>query len=282
MKKSIVFYLIILGICAGCSKKNKEEEQAEPLQQAAQIAYEQGRYEDALSLIDSIKNAHPKAFETRQKGVDLKNQIIIAQAREVVAKSDSICITLQQEIEDMRKKLILVRNREYEEKGNYFYPSQVDVANSTRSYLRAQVSEDGVFALTSVFHGSAALRHNRIRITAPDGSKTETTIGSPFQDKYKESVTEKVDYQVEQDAAEVARFVADREQETLKLEFVGVRSAPVSFPAADRKAIATLYRLYEREDSLGKLVKEKEEALVKARFYTEKVQRRKNASSLEK
>lgn len=281
MKKTIVFYLLILGICAGCSKKNKEEEQAGPLQQAAQIAYEQGRYEEALSWIDSIKRAYPKAFETRQKGVDLKNQIVIAQAWQVVAQSDSIRITLQQEIADMQKTLILVKNREYEEHGNYFYPSQVDATNSTRSYLRAQVSEDGVLTLTSVYHGSSALRHNRIRITAPDGSTVATEVGSPFQDKYGGNVTEKVDYQVEQNASEVARFVAEHAQEMLKLEFVGTRSTPVSFPQADRKGIATLYRLYEMEDSLSRLEKEKEEALVKARFYTEKVQRKGNAASLE-
>ncbi len=280
MKKSIVWCLLCAVICAGCGKKNKEEKLAEPLQEAAQIAYEQGRYEDAILLIDSVRSAYPKAFETRQAGVNLKNRIVIAQAQEVIAKSDSISISLQQEIEDLHKKLILVKNREYEENGNYFFPSQVETPNSSRSYLRAQVSEDGILTLTSVYNGGSSLRHNRVRITAPDGTSVETEVGAPFQQKANSSITEKVDYQVEQNASEVARFVAEHEQEALKLEFVGTRSTAVSFPQADRKGIATLYRLYEREDSLSKIVKQKEDALVKARFYRDRMERKKNASSL--
>ncbi len=283
MKKSIIYSLVLLMLCsvAGCEKKNKEEEQAGSLLKTARSAYEQGLYDDALMWVDSIKKAYPKAFEARQKGVDLKNEIIIAQAQDVVAKADSVRISLQQEVDDMHRKLILVKDKRYEEQGNYFYPSQAELANSTRTYLRAQISEGGVFALTSVYHGASALHHTRIRITAPDGTSAETTSGSPFRNTLKTAVSEKVDYLVENGADKVARFIAERENQNLRLEFMGVRTLVVSFPSSDRKGISILYRLYEKEDMLQKLEKEKEDALVKVRFYQAKAGQKKRNEALE-
>lgn len=279
MKKTIIWGGIALCVLVvACGKGNQEQQQAEELQQQAQTAYEKGQYEEALLLIDSVKDAYPKAFDIRQKGVDLKNQVVIAQAQKVVAEADSMRIVLQQEIQTLRSKLVLVKNKAYEEKGNYFFPSQQEASNLSRSYLRAQVSEDGMLVLTSVYRGG--LSYTRIRITAPGGASIETTAGSPFKEGGRGNTTEKVDYLEEHNAVAVARFISKHVNTALRLEFLGSRPRAVSFPLSDRKGIAAVYQLYEKMTALSKLTKEKEDALLKIRFYNEKMEQKKKASSL--
>lgn len=280
MKKTIIWSGVALCLLVvACGKGNQEQQQAEELQQQAQTAYEKGNYKEALLLIDSVKHAYPKAFDVRQKGVDLKNQVVIAQAQKVVAEADSMRIVLQQEIQTLCSKLVLVKNKTYEERGNYFFPSQQEASNLSRSYLRAQVSEDGMLVLTSVYRGGV-LSHTRIRITAPGGPSIETTVGSPFKEGGRGNATEKVDYLEEHNAVAVARFISEHVNSALRLEFLGSRPHAVSFPLSDRKGIAAVYQLYEKMAALSKLTKEKEDALLKIRFYNEKVEQKKKTSSL--
>lgn len=266
----------LFAICAACfsttscDDSQKQEERAREIYAQAEEAFHNGDDELAYRLIDSIKTSCPKAFETRQKGLDLKNRIVITSAQEQIALADSMRLALEEQGQKLRQGLKLVKDAQYEEEGNYIAPSQLDEANRSRSYLRAQVSEGGNLVLTSVARSGRAVQHNGICVRLGD-KEVRSARGEAFT----QGAGRKVDYTETQGARDIAAFIAQNEGENLKLDFL-TSSGAVAVPltAADRKAIAAVYRCYENLAEIKKLKKETEEAYVKIRFYEKKSQER--------
>lgn len=257
-------------LAVSCNDSQKQEERAREIYAQAEEAYRNGDDSLAYRLIDSIKASCPKAFETRQKGLDLKNRIVITSAQEQIALADSMRLALEREGEQLRRGLRLVKDAQYEDEGNYLAPSQLDEANASRSYLRAQVSESGNLVLTSVARSGRTVKHRGVLLRLGD-REVRTTGGEAFT----QGTGRKVDYTEAQGAVEVAAFVAGNEGAGLKLFFL-TDGGPVAVPltAADRKAISAVYRCYENLAKIEKLKKETEEAYVKIRFYEQKSRER--------
>lgn len=268
--------LPLLVVCAACfsttscNDTKEQEQRAEEIYAQAEEAFRNGNDTLAYQLIDSIKASCPKAFETRQKGLDLKNRIVITSAQEQIALADSMRLALEQQGEELRKGLTLVKDAQYEEEGNYMAPSQRDEANQGRSYLRAQVSESGNLVLTSVARPGGPVRHNGIALRLGN-EEVRTQAGDAFT----VGTGRKVDYTVEQGAERIAAFVAQHEGENVRLDFLTERGpAAVSLTSADRRAIAAVYRYYLNRAAVKKLKKETDEAYVKIRFYEKKSRER--------
>ncbi|MFA6873239.1 MAG: hypothetical protein WCQ86_04590 [Bacteroidaceae bacterium] len=170
-------FICLLGL-SSCGDSAKEKGTALSMLQEAKEALNNGSYEYALEVIDSLHKSFPKDFKEREEAAELKNEIIVAQAQDLVASADTSRITLQQQIKELKSELSLVRDRKYEDIGHYFASTQLESANQKRSYLCAQVSEDGVFILTSIYRGNGFIRHNRIRVGKSNDSFVETEPGS--------------------------------------------------------------------------------------------------------
>jgi hypothetical protein len=82
--------------------------------------------------------------------------------------------TKEQEFAAIKGQFILEKNSHYQEVGNYMWPSQTVERNLHRSFLRFQVSEQGVMTLSSIYHGSRALHHSAVKVIAPDGTYAAT------------------------------------------------------------------------------------------------------------
>lgn len=271
-RKSLVLFALCAAClsAASCDDSQQQEERAREIYTQAEEAFRDGNDELAYQLIDSIKASCPKAFETRQKGLDLKNRIVITSAQEQIARADSMRLALEGQGRELRKGLTLVKDAQYEEEGNYMAPSQLEEANLSRNYLRAQVSEGGNLVLTSVGRGGKAAQHNGIRV-----SLGEKEVRVEQGEAFTQGTGRKVDYTTTQGAEEIAAFIAQNEGQDLKLDFLTASgSVAVPLTAADRKAIAAVYRCYENLREIGKLQKETEEAYVKIRFYEKKSQER--------
>jgi signal recognition particle receptor subunit beta len=96
MKLPICLLLLML-IAVACGKRG-DGDKAEALYAQADSAFKGRDAVLALLLIDSLRTAYPKAFEVRQKGLDLKHQVIIAAAQWDIAEADSVRMILEQEL----------------------------------------------------------------------------------------------------------------------------------------------------------------------------------------
>ena len=155
-------FLALSALClTACG--NADEQRAQAYLDQARSAYEQGRYNEAKLQIDSIKILYPKAFKVRDAGIGLMQQVELKEQQQGLVFLDS-----------MRANYVLEKDTAYQEVGNFFYPTQTVEKNVNRTFLRAQVDENGQMTLTSIYCGARNIHHYAVKVKVADGSFAET------------------------------------------------------------------------------------------------------------
>ncbi len=240
--------------------------------QAAESALAQGDYSEAKLQLDSIKILFPKAFNARQQGISLMQKVELQEQEKSVAYLDSMLKVKQLEVDGKKKMFVLEKNAEYQDVGNYFYPSQTSGKNFHRTYLCAQVSELGDFSLTSVYCGGSFIHHRAIRVSVADGSFAQTPASNSVYESTDSGLrTEKVDYRIGSDGG-VANFISLNKDQNIKLEYIGIRKYVVNISPLDRKAIFEVYNLGQIFAGITQIKKELKEANLKIRFVKKKME----------
>lgn len=121
MKKLTIFFCGTLALAA-CG--NGIEKKANEKLMVAQAAYERGDYEEAKSQIDSIKILYPKAFEARKAGQALMLDVETKAQQKTLAYLDSALRAKTEEFNAIKDKFILEKDAEYQQVGNYLWPTQ--------------------------------------------------------------------------------------------------------------------------------------------------------------
>ena len=171
MKKLIILFCGTLALAA-CG--NGLEKKANEKLMVAKAAYERGDYEEAKLQIDSIKILYPKAFEARKAGQALMLDVETKAQQKTLAYLDSAFQAKTKEFNAIKDKFTLEKDAEYQQVGNYLWPTQTIEKNMHRSYLRFQVNEQGIMSMTSIYCGAGNIHHNKVKVIAPDGSFAET------------------------------------------------------------------------------------------------------------
>lgn len=271
MKKLIVGLCVTL-VLASCG--NDAEKKANERLTTARTAFEQGDYNEAKLQIDSIKILYPKAFDARREGISLMQQIELKEQQQSLVYLDSILQTKQKEFESIKNKYVLEKDAEYQQTGNYFWPTQTVEKNLHRSFLRFQVNEQGVMSMTSIYCGGSNLHHFAVKVIAPDGSFAETPAS---KDSYETTdlgeKIEKADYKMGADG-NVMGFLYLNRDKNIKVEYIGDRKYTTTMTSADRQALAGIYELSQLLSSIEQIKKEQEEANLKIQFVTKKIEQK--------
>lgn len=276
---------LIVGLCATlvlASCGNDAEKKANERLTTARTAFEQGDYNEAKLQIDSIKILYPKAFDARREGISLMQQIELKEQQQSLVYLDSILQTKQKEFESIKNKYVLEKDAEYQQTGNYFWPTQTVEKNLHRSFLRFQVNEQGVMSMTSIYCGGSNLHHFAVKVIAPDGSFAETPAS---KDSYETTnlgeKIEKADYKMGADG-NVMGFLYLNRDKNIKVEYIGDRKYTTTMTPADRQALAGIYELSQLLSSIGQIKKEQEEANLKIQFVTKKIEQKQQKEATEK
>lgn len=250
------------------------EKQANALLGEARTAYQEHRYADAKLLIDSIKSAYPKAYDTRHRGIELMQEVELAEQEQTLAYLDSVRTAKAQEVDALKTQLAFEKDAEYERIGHYLHPSQVIEKNLHRSFLRFRVDEKGVLKMTSIYCGARNIHHIAVKVIAPDGSFAETPAS---KDSYETTdgaeKIEKADYNMGEDG-NVMSFIYLNRDKALRVEYKGERPYSTNLTAADRKALASLYEFARVLSSLTEVQENIDEAQLKKEFVTRKISER--------
>ncbi len=259
---------VILLACLCCtlfSCEDVEKKAGEKLQ-AAREAFELGNYNEAKILIDSIKILYPKAFETRRAGIGLMQEVELKEQEKSMAYLDSMLQAKQKEFAAIKGKYTFEKDAEYQNIGNYLYPSQVIEKNLHRSFLRFQVDENGIMSMTSIYCGAHNIHHGAVKVTAPDGSFAETPAA---KDSYETTnlgeKIEKADFKLGEDG-NVMGFLYLNKDKNIKVNYLGERPYSVTMTATDRQALASIYELAQLLSSMTEIKKNMEEAKLKMEF----------------
>lgn len=257
----------------GFSCSNHHEKEANSFLTKAQTSLEKGDFNAAKQLLDSIKIVYPKAFETRKKGIALLLKVQLKEQQVSLRYIDSMLVVQRETVAKNKRRFTLEKNAKYQEEGIYFYPSQLDHKNVHRTYLRAQVSEQGQFCLTGVYTGRRYLNHTKIKVMARDKTYAETALTSnTYKSRQSRYYTEKCDYTGEE-AAKVAQFVALHQKEALTIVFMAKdKTVKKTMPKSDALGIAQVYHFSLVLASIPSLEKEKAAAQRKINFLLRKIQ----------
>lgn len=269
---------VILLACLCCtlfSCEDVEKKAGEKLQ-AARKAYEQGNYNEAKILIDSVKTLYPKAFETRRAGIELMQEIELKEQCISLVYLDSMLQTKQKTFDSIKSKYTFEKDAEYQKVGSYLHPSQVIEKNLHRSYLRFQTDEKGEMRMTSIYCGPRNIHHVAVKVIAPDGSFAETPAS---KDSYETAILgekiEKADYKWGEDG-NVMGFINLNKDKNLKVNYQGEHPYSISMTPADRQALASVYELAQLLSSITEIKKNIEETNLKIQFVKKKMEERKS------
>ena len=272
MKKVILLACLCYTLfsCEDVEKKAGEK------LQAAREAFELGNYNEAKILIDSIKMLYPKAFETRRAGIGLMQEVELKEQEKSLVYLDSMLQAKQKEFDAIKGKYTFEKDAEYQNIGNYLHPSQVIEKNLHRSFLRFQVDENGVMSMTSIYCGAHNIHHVAVKVTAPDGSFTETPAA---KDSYETTdlgeKIEKADFKLGEDG-NVMGFLYLNKDKNIKVNYQGERPYSITMTPADRQALASVYELAQLLSSMTEIKKNMEEANLKIEFVKKKMEERKD------
>lgn len=271
MKKTIIL-ACLCGTLIAC--ENVEKKAALKLTEA-RAAFEVGNFNEAKMQIDSIKVLYPKAFETRRQGIYLMQEVELKEQQKTLEYLDSMLTMKQQEFETMKNRFVLEKDTAYQRIGHYLVPAQVIERNLHRSFLRFQTDETGIVSLTSIYCGSYNIHHTAVKVTAPDGNFTETSVS---HDSYETTDLgehiEKADYKLGEDGGLIA-FVAANKDKNLRVDYLGERPYTTHMMPADRQAAADIYELGKVLSSITEIKKNMEEANLKIQFIQKKMKERK-------
>lgn len=271
MKRRLLPLLAGMMACCSLISCNDIEKQADVKLQEAKTAFQQGNYDLAKQLIDSIKVLYPKAFDTRRASLALQREVELAEQNKLLADIESELQEKQQAIADMQDLFVLEKDAEYQRIGNYLDKTQTVEKNIHRSFLRFQVSEEGKQSMTSIYCGSGNIHHTAVKVTAPDGSSAETPNS---KDSYETTDLgeriEKADYKYGEDGG-VIDFIAAHQEENLKVQFMGDKNYNTTMTAQDRKAAASVLQLSTLLNRITELNKAREEAQLKIRYIEKRI-----------
>lgn len=270
MKKRMILFCGTLALMA-CG--NSIEKQAGEKLAVAQAAYERGDYEEAKIQIDSIKILYPKAFETRKAGQALLLDVETKAQQKTLAYLDSTLQAKQQEFEHIKGNFILEKDAEYQQVGNYLWPSQTIEKNMHRSFLRFQVTEQGIMSMTSIYCGGSNIHHSAIKVSAPDGTSAETPASKDsYETTDMNEKIEKADYRLGEDGG-VIDFLVQNKDKNIRVEYIGDRKFATTMSPTDRQAAAGIYELAKILSTMTQIKKEQEEANLKIGFINKKKER---------
>lgn len=269
MKKLIILLCVpmLLSACGGGAEKKAADKL-----QLARVALESGDFNQAKTEIDSIKILYPKAFEARKEGIKLMHQIDLKEQEQMLVYLDSMLTAKTAAFEAIKSKFVLEKDTAYQDIGHYFWPTQVVEKNLHRSYLRFQVSERGVMTMTSIYCGSNHIHHVAVKVTASDGTFAETPASN---DSYETTdlgeKIEKADYVMGQDG-NVMGFLHLNHDKNIRVEYLGERKYTTTMLPTDRLAAKETYELSQILTAIEQINKEKEDANLKIRFATRKME----------
>ena len=272
MRKSVICMLLALGCLTACSDKGEKAASKHLLQ--AEVALQQENFSEAKLQIDTIKLLYPKAFEARKKGIKLMQQIDLKEQQRNVEYLDSMMSVKQLQLDSIRSNFVLEKDTAYQEVGNYFYPTQVVEKNLNRCFLRAQVSEQGVMALTSIYHGGSNLHHVAVKVSVGESFAETPASKDSYESSQLGQKTEKADYLLGEDGG-VIDFIVTNADKNIKVQFLGDRNYRTTMHPNDRKAFVHVRKLATILSGMEQIRKERKEAKLKINFVTRKMEEKK-------
>lgn len=252
---------------------SKVEDPADELLSRARTEYENGKYNNARVLLDSIKIVSPKAYKTLREAEKLRREAMKKECERNVVFYENTLQSLTATRDSIAAEFDFNFDKRYQSKGYYTVPSQAMAQNVYNNFLRASVHEDGAMYLTSFYRGKS-IRHKCVKLSSGDAY---VSCDKPFLERnYKDLGVnnERRDYKYGEDGG-LIEFVLLTE-EAIEVELSGA-NGKVNYTLRPADA-AAIFKAYELSLAIH-AVKRAEDLLGQARYTLEFLKRSEARSS---
>ena len=240
--------MAIIALATSC-KENVEKQASKHLDNAKE-AFSIGNFNLAKQEIDSIRILYPKAFETRKHGIRLMQQVEEAEQLRALEYEDSMIVAATAAFEKIKGDYVFEKDERYQDIGLYTIKSQAPTRNIDRTYIRAQVDEQGKMTLISSYSGSSYLHHDWLKLSVDDKYVDTPVSNDRHEFKDLDVCYERVSFINGNDGGAAAFISANKDADirfTLYRQTGPDSSRPVyrnlKMTKDDRYAIAKLYDL---------------------------------------
>ena len=259
---SLWLMLLLILSCGGSGSKARAY-----LSEAGE-ALESGNYALAKMKIDSIKILFPEAFDEINAGFTLMQEIRLAENRRNISYCDSMLRVNYTALNELLNDFDYVRDSRYQEFGEYYPKIYPHRSSLDRNGLRSGVGEKGALFIESVLSDNA-IQHNRIRVTAADGSYAESGRVTADGFNYRFSTLNR-NYEIVRftgnDENGVAAYIHAYRDQPLTLHFIGNRTVNTALNDAAKKGISLSFELSTLLLDIEQLKFEKERSEVLIRY----------------
>ena len=167
--------VVTMVSCSGNQQKSENEVKAEALLKNVQSLYEEAKYDDAMTMIDSLMKVYPGELDVQRRALHVKTLI-----NEKLIFNDSIAneelyAQSKQMVDSLGARFKFMKEKDMVE-GYYISKSLNNDALIKTTGLMPRVGEDGSLSLVSSLYGHS-IKHTRLSATA--NNSTVTTVDVP-------------------------------------------------------------------------------------------------------
>lgn len=263
------FIPVLAFLLSSCGQ---EEKLASELLKRAEVSFNSNDFSLAKLQIDSVRTMYPKVFDVRRAAIKLMQQVDLAEQQQSLNYLDSMMSVKKAELDAVKDRFVLEKDAEYQEIGNYFYPSQIVEKNVGRTFLRASVNELGEMSLTSIYCAGGKIHHNAVKVSSGDEFAQTPSSNDSYETTDLGRHIEKADYKMGNDGGVIGFIMAHKDAKSLKLEFIGDRTFRTVMYQPDIKAIVEVAGLAQILASMEEIRKEQKEANLKIQFVNKKIE----------
>lgn len=101
--KCLIFSLAVVLMFVACGKS--PQEQVALLAEQASTLCEEGQFDKARTLIDSLRRTYPDNVEARKAALRLHQQVELKAAQEDLLRADSLLVLANRELETLQKQV---------------------------------------------------------------------------------------------------------------------------------------------------------------------------------
>ena len=240
-KIAIIAAIALSGISCGNSGKTSDE--AEAMLNEAQQMSDEGRYDSAVVMLDSLCKTRPTETDAVKQAMHLKAQTLEKSFVAQMAQVDSIIAANAPIVEQIAQMLKGVKTPEMVE-GYRVVASFAGKELINRTDIEPRIDDGGNLYIVSLLHGVAA-EHDHLRVSCGAGSAETKAVPYDKSRNYRFSddgvTNEMVTFRYDE-CADFCQFIADNADAKLSLTFVGKKQHTVPLSNALKRAIVESYR----------------------------------------
>ena len=240
-KIAIIAAIALSGISCGNSGKTSDE--AEAMLNEAQQMSDEGRYDSAVVMLDSLCKTRPTETDAVKQAMHLKAQTLEKSFVAQMAQVDSIIAANAPIVEQIAPMLKGVKTPEMVE-GYRVVASIAGKELINRTDIEPRIDDGGNLYIVSLLHGVAA-EHDHLRVSCGAGSAETKAVPYDKSRNYRFSddgvTNEMVTFRYDE-CADFCQFITDNADAKLSLTFVGKKQHTVPLSNALKRAIVESYR----------------------------------------